>query len=44
MICGACDLSLLHHPRISNEYRASLMQGITAPQSPEAVRSETAWI
>jgi pimeloyl-ACP methyl ester carboxylesterase len=38
------DLSLLHHPRISNEYRAGLMYGITAPQSPEARRRETAWI
>ena len=38
------DLSFLHHPRISNEYRASLMYGITAPQSPEPFRRETAWI
>jgi pimeloyl-ACP methyl ester carboxylesterase len=38
------DLSPLHHPRVSNEYRASLMYGITAPQSPEACRRETAWI
>lgn len=38
------DLSLLHHPRISNEYRAGLMYGITAPQSPEASRRETAWV
>ena len=38
------DLSLLHHPRISNEYRASLMYGITGPASPEAFRRETAWI
>ena len=38
------DLSYLHHPRISNEYRAALMYGITAPASPEALRRETAWI
>jgi pimeloyl-ACP methyl ester carboxylesterase len=38
------DLSLLHHPRVSNEYAAGLMYGITAPQSPEACRRETAWI
>ncbi|MBF8288480.1 MAG: Alpha/beta hydrolase [Candidatus Rokubacteria bacterium] len=38
------DLSYLHHPRISNEYRAGLMYGITAPQSPEAFRRETAWV
>jgi pimeloyl-ACP methyl ester carboxylesterase len=38
------DLAPLHHPRVSNEYRASLMYGITAPQSPEARRRETAWI
>ena len=39
-----CDLSYLHHPRISNEYAAALMYGITAPQSPEAFRRETAWV
>lgn len=38
------DLSYLHHPRISHEYRAGLMHGITAPRSPEACRRETAWI
>jgi pimeloyl-ACP methyl ester carboxylesterase len=38
------DLSPLHHPRVSNEYKASLMYGITAPGSPEACRRETAWI
>ena len=38
------DLSHLHHPRISNEYRASLMYGITAPGSPDRFRRETAWV
>ncbi len=38
------DLSPLDHPRVSNEYKASLMYGITAPASPEPCRRETAWI
>lgn len=38
------DLSLLDHPRVSNDYRASIMYGITSPSSPEAHRRETAWI
>jgi len=38
------DLTFLHHPRVSNEYRAGIMYGITAPQSPEAFRRETAWV
>ncbi len=38
------DLSMLHHPRVSNEYKASLMYGITSPGSPEALRRETAWV
>jgi pimeloyl-ACP methyl ester carboxylesterase len=38
------DLSPLHHPRVSNEFKAALMYGITAPGSPEACRRETAWI
>jgi pimeloyl-ACP methyl ester carboxylesterase len=38
------DLATLHHPRVSNEFKAALMYGITAPQSPEACRRETAWI
>jgi pimeloyl-ACP methyl ester carboxylesterase len=38
------DLTFLHHPRVSNEYRAGIMYGITAPQSPEAYRRETAWV
>jgi pimeloyl-ACP methyl ester carboxylesterase len=38
------DLSPLHHPRVSNEYKASLMYGITSPSSPEPYRRETAWI
>ena len=38
------DLSPLDHPRVSSEYKASLMYGITAPGSPEAFRRETAWV
>jgi pimeloyl-ACP methyl ester carboxylesterase len=38
------DLSYLHHPHVSNEFKAALMYGITAPQSPEAFRRETAWV
>jgi pimeloyl-ACP methyl ester carboxylesterase len=38
------DLTPLHHPRVSNEYRASLMYGIMSPESPEACRCETAWV
>jgi pimeloyl-ACP methyl ester carboxylesterase len=38
------DLSMLDHPQVSNEYRASLMYGITSPTSPEAYRRETAWV
>jgi pimeloyl-ACP methyl ester carboxylesterase len=38
------DLTPLHHPRVSNEYRASLMYGITSPESPEACHRETAWL
>jgi pimeloyl-ACP methyl ester carboxylesterase len=38
------DLSLLWHPRVSNEYKAMLMYGLTAPSAPEAYRRETAWV
>jgi pimeloyl-ACP methyl ester carboxylesterase len=38
------NLTPLHHPQISNEYRASLMYGITSPKSPEARRCAPAWI
>ena len=34
----------LNHPRVSNQYKASLMYGLTAPQSPEPLRRETAWV
>ena len=37
-------LQMFYHPRIGNEYKAQLMYEITAPQSPEAYRRETAWV
>jgi pimeloyl-ACP methyl ester carboxylesterase len=38
------DLSYLHHPHVSNEFKAALMFGITSPTSPEAYRRETGWV
>jgi len=32
------------HPRVSNEWKAAVMLGNTAPTSPEAYRRETTWI
>ncbi|MDO8434099.1 MAG: alpha/beta hydrolase [Candidatus Binatus sp.] len=32
------------HPRVSNEYKASVMYGLMSPTSPEKYRRETAWI
>jgi pimeloyl-ACP methyl ester carboxylesterase len=37
------DLKGLWHPQVSNEYKARLMNGLMAPQSPEALRRETVW-
>jgi pimeloyl-ACP methyl ester carboxylesterase len=31
------------HPRVSNEYKASVMYGLMSPTSPERWRRETAW-
>ena len=33
-----------YHPGISNDFKAHLMYGLTAPMSPEAYRRETAWV
>jgi pimeloyl-ACP methyl ester carboxylesterase len=33
-----------HHPRISNDFKASVMYGLMSPTSPEALRRETAWV
>lgn len=32
------------HPRVGNEYKASVMFGLMAPQSPEALRRETVFV
>jgi pimeloyl-ACP methyl ester carboxylesterase len=37
-------LDIWHHPRISNEFKASVMFGLMSPTSPEPLRRETAWI
>jgi pimeloyl-ACP methyl ester carboxylesterase len=33
-----------HHPAISNDFKAHLMYGLTAPMSPEQYRRETLWV
>jgi pimeloyl-ACP methyl ester carboxylesterase len=33
-----------HHPRISNEFKSSVMYGLMSPTSPEQLRRETAWV
>jgi len=33
-----------HHPRISNDFKASVMYGLMSPSSPENLRRETAWV
>jgi pimeloyl-ACP methyl ester carboxylesterase len=33
-----------HHPRISNEFKASVMYGLMSPRSPENLRHETSWV
>jgi pimeloyl-ACP methyl ester carboxylesterase len=33
-----------YHPRISNDYKASVMYGLMSPSSPERYRRETAWV
>src|SRR5437660_7292439 len=32
------------HPRVSNEFKAMLMYGLTSPAAPEALRRETAFV
>jgi pimeloyl-ACP methyl ester carboxylesterase len=43
---GKADTLLpwLHHPRLSNDSKTSLMYTLMAPQSPEARKQETIWI
>jgi pimeloyl-ACP methyl ester carboxylesterase len=33
-----------YHPRISNDFKASVMYGLTSPTAPEVFRRETAWV
>jgi pimeloyl-ACP methyl ester carboxylesterase len=33
-----------HHPRISNDFKASVMYGLMSPGSPESLRRETTWV
>ena len=33
-----------YHPRISNDFKASLMYGLMSPSSPEKFRRETIWV
>jgi pimeloyl-ACP methyl ester carboxylesterase len=37
-------LDIWHHPRIGNEFKASVMYGLMSPTSPESLRRETAWV
>ncbi len=34
----------LHHPEISNDFKAHAMYGLMSPTSPEAYRRETIWV
>ena len=33
-----------YHPRVSNDFKASVMYGMMAPSSPESLRHETRWV
>jgi len=33
-----------NHPRVSNQFKASVMYGLMAPTSPENLRRETSWV
>jgi pimeloyl-ACP methyl ester carboxylesterase len=37
-------LDTWYHPRLSNDFKASVMYGLMSPTSPEERRRETAWI
>lgn len=37
-------MSQLWHPRVDSGYKAALMEGLVAPQSPEALKKETAFV
>lgn len=38
------QLSGFWHPRVSNEYKATMMYGLMSPTSPEALRRETVFV
>ncbi len=38
------SLGELYHPQVSNEYKARLMDGLMAPNSPKAYRKETSFV
>jgi len=38
------SLDMLHHPQVSNDYKARVMDGLMAPQSPLALRRETSFV
>jgi pimeloyl-ACP methyl ester carboxylesterase len=44
VVGGMEALRGLWHPRVSNEYKAALMYGLTSPTSPEELRRETAFV
>ncbi|MEE2775583.1 MAG: alpha/beta hydrolase [Acidobacteriota bacterium] len=37
-------MDILNHPRVSNQFKAYMMYGLMAPQSPEWGRRETSWV
>ena len=37
------NLDWFYHPRISNDFKAHMMHGLTSPTSPEQYRRETIW-
>lgn len=41
---GEGTLDMLDNPKVGNQYAASLMYGLTSPESPEARRREVGWI
>lgn len=36
--------NIWYHPRLSNDFKASVMYGLMSPASPERYRHETAWV
>lgn len=38
------SLAMLWHPKVSNAYKARLMEGLMSPTSPEAYRKETSFV